>query len=160
MDPEKTVFRVASISKTITATAIMQLVDERRIDLNDALETNFQTIHLENTFSVPITVRHLLTHTGGFDERTIGTKSPIESEIPPRGDYLAHRMPPVVRPPGDVFCYSNHGYALAGYLVEEVSRVPFSQYVQENILRPLSMSQSGFGPDERLLSEMAAGYKR
>ncbi len=134
--PEKTLFRVGSISKLFTATAVMQLA-ERGL----------------------LTLAHLLTHTGGFDDRIIGMAARSASEVVPLGSYLAARMPPRVRPSGEVISYSNHGTALAGYLVEVISGVPFAQYVDEQILQPLGMHRSSFGLPPHLARDLAVGYE-
>ena len=87
---------------------------------------------------------HLLTHTGGFDERVIGAFARTPDDLQPLGAYLAEHMPPRVMPPGEVTSYSNHGLALAGYIVEVVSGMPFEQYVATHILQPLDMPHSSF----------------
>jgi len=158
--PDETLFRVGSVSKLFTATAIMQLVEQGQLNLDDDVNEYLKSFQLEENDPRPVTVANLLTHTGGFDERLTGTGVRSPSELVPLGQYLADNMPPRVLPPGDQISYSNHGYALAGYLVEEISGMSFDQYIEENILRPLDMNHSSFRqplPPE-LASDPAVGY--
>ncbi len=156
--PDKTLFRVASISKLFTATAMMQLYEQGRLRLDDDVNKYLTLFQLEKNYSKPVTVANLLTHTGGFDERSIGMVARSESQVVPLGQYLAQGMPRRVMPPGEVTSYSNHGFALAGYLVEAISGIPFAQYIDENILQPLGMGRSSFLLSPRLAPDLAAGY--
>ena len=158
--PDETLFRVGSVSKLFTATAIMQLVEQGRLNLDEDVNNYLDDFQLPDDYPNPVTVANLLTHTGGFDERLTGTGVRSPSELVPLGQYLADNMPLRVMPPSDTISYSNHGYALAGYLVEEISGSPFEQYIEENILRPLDMNHSSFRqplPSE-LAPDLASGY--
>jgi CubicO group peptidase (beta-lactamase class C family) len=158
--PDETLFRVGSVSKLFTATAIMQLVEQGRLNLDQDVNNYLDDFQLPDDYPNPVTVANLLTHTGGFDERLTGTGVRSPSELAPLGQYLADNMPPRVMPPGDAISYSNHGYTLAGYLVEEISGMPFDQYIEENVLRPLDMNHSSFRQPLRpeLASDLAVGY--
>jgi CubicO group peptidase (beta-lactamase class C family) len=156
--PDQTVFRVASVSKLFTATAVMQLYERGRLKLDEDVNHYLHAFQLRQPFPRPVTLAHLLTHTGGFDERTIGTSARTRAAVQPLGQYLAARMPACSLPPGDVISYSNHGMALAGYIAEETSGVPFARYVEENILQPLGMRHSSFEPGEQLERALAVGY--
>jgi CubicO group peptidase (beta-lactamase class C family) len=156
--PDQTPFRVASVSKLFTATAVMQLCERGRLKLDEDVNHYLRGFQLRNPFPKPVTLANLLTHTGGFDERTIGTGARTRAAVQPLGQYLAARMPACALPPGDVICYSNHGTALAGHIVEEASGTPFALYVEENILTPLGMRHSSFEPGEELEGALAVGY--
>ena len=156
--PKRTLFRVASVSKLLTATAALQLVERGRLGLHDDVNRYLHRFQVPAIYPEPVTLAHLLTHTAGFDQRGIGMMARRAEDVIPLGDYLARRLPPRVRPPGQVTCYSNHGMALAGYLVEEVSGVPFGRYVEQNILQPLGMHHSSFAPPAELASDLAVGY--
>ncbi len=160
VDPETTVFRIGSTSKLFTATAVMQLVAEGKIDLDADVNRYLERFQIPDAYPEPVTMAHLLTHTGGFDERGIGTFSWTPGDMRPLGVYLAERMPDRVMPPGEVTSYSNHGLALAGYIVEVVSGMPFEQYVMEHILQPLGMTRSSFAQPlpENLAADMAVAY--
>jgi CubicO group peptidase (beta-lactamase class C family) len=153
---DRTVFLVGSVAKPVTATAVLQLVERGKLRLDEDVSRYLKSFQLDGP---PVTAAHLLTHTGGFDVTLIGTAAPKALEVQPLGRYLAERMPPRVRPPGLVFAYSNHGYALLGHLVEEVSGRPFARYMDENIFQPLGMRHSGFLPLERLEADLAVGYE-
>ncbi|MGF1591054.1 MAG: serine hydrolase domain-containing protein [Pleurocapsa sp.] len=159
--PEKTVFRVGSVSKLFTATAIMQLVERGSLNLDDDVNKYLKDFQIENDFPQPITVRNLLTHTSGFSQRYIGIAARNEDNILPLGEYLKQNLPPRVRPSGELYSYSNFDFDLAGYLVEIISGVPFAQYIESNILQPLDMNRSSFQQPlpADLVADLAVGYE-
>jgi CubicO group peptidase (beta-lactamase class C family) len=159
-DPQTTVFRIGSTSKLFTATAVMQLVEEGKIDLDANINRYLERFQIPDAYPQPVTTAHLLTHTGGFDERVIGSFARTPSEVRPLGEYLAEHMPARVMPPGQVTSYSNHGLALAGYIVETISCLPFEEYVAEEILEPLGMAHSSFAQPlpPALAADMAIPY--
>ncbi len=158
VDPQKTIFPVASVSKLFTATAVMQLYERGKLSLNEDVNAYLQSFQLEENDWEPVTVAHLLTHTAGFDDRYIGIAASSQGEVVPLAQYLAARMPPRVVPPDAFMGYSNHGYALAGHLVEVIFGMSFTQYIQESILEPLGMKRSGFRISRSLASHLAVGY--
>ena len=157
MDPEQTVVRIGSVSKLFVATAVMQLVEKGQLDLHADVNCYLDTFQLNNDDAGPVTLAHLLTHTGGFDDLYL---APVldAAERQPLGPYLAEHMPPRILPPGEVINYSNHGYAVAGYIVEQVSGLPFDQYVVERILQPLGMDRSQYLLSASLPEGLAMGY--
>ena len=157
--PEKTVFRVGSISKVLTATAVMQLVEQGKLNLTENINHYLQHFHLKNNYSQPVTTTNLLTHTSGIDESFIGIAARHKTEIQPLENYLAKHLPPRSLPPAKVLRYSNHGFALAGYLVEVISHIPFAEYIDKNILQPLGMKHSSFLLEPKLIFDMAVGYQ-
>jgi CubicO group peptidase (beta-lactamase class C family) len=144
VSPEETIFRIGSTSKLFTWTAVMQLAEQGKIDLNADINTYLPDFQIPATYPKPITMLNLLSHTAGFEERATGTESSSLSEMISLHDYLATYMPDRVRPPGELSSYSNYGAALAGYIVEVVSGMPFEQYVETYIFAPLSMNDSTF----------------
>jgi CubicO group peptidase (beta-lactamase class C family) len=158
VEPDRTLFRVASVSKLFVATAVMQLVEQGKLELDVDVNRSLKDFHIEEAFGEPVTLRHLLTHTGGFDDRFLYTAEPLEVLPTPLGDYLAARMPPRVMPPGRFISYSNHGYALAGHLVELASGRDFGDYVEQEIFAPLGMSSSSFGIPTPVPPDMARPY--
>jgi len=160
--PDKTLFRVGSISKLFTTTAVLQLAEQSKLKLDDDVNKYLKRFQVKNTYPKPITIANLLTHTDGFDSGWgIGAFARRASEMTPLGDFLAKRLPPRILPPGEVFLYSDVGMNLAGYIVEEISGVPFAQYIEQNILQPLDMRRSSFVQPlpPQLASDLAAGYK-
>jgi CubicO group peptidase (beta-lactamase class C family) len=158
VDPSKTLFRVASVSKLSTATAVLQLAERGKLDLHRDVNAYLTGLQLPSTFPEPITLAHLLTHTAGFDERVFGMDARTRADLRPMADYLADRMPDRVLPPGDVFSYSNHGLGLAGLIVQEVSGMPFGRYTRENIFEPLGMTRTAFSLPPKLEPDLAVGY--
>jgi CubicO group peptidase (beta-lactamase class C family) len=144
--PDRTLFRAASVSKLVTASAVMQLVEQGRLNLDADINTYLKRFRLESNYPSPVTVRHLLTHTSGIEDRLpgLGNTSPSTGRIVSLGDYFAAHVPRRIRPPGEQIAYSNTGMALAGYLVEAVSGVSFEEYVERNIFQPLGMARSSF----------------
>lgn len=158
--PDKTVFCAGSVGKLFTSTAVMQLVERGLISLDDDVNQYLDLFQIEDTYPEPVTFAHLLTHTGGFDEREVGIWVKDTSEVMPLGEYLAAAMPPRVRPPGQVTQYSNHGMALAGHLVEVISGAPYAEYIEQNIFQPLGMNRSTFRQliPPLMAADLAVGY--
>ncbi len=156
---EKTVFRVGSVSKLFTAAALLQLVERGSIDLNADVSMYLNPVDIDDNFREPVTADHLLTHTAGFDDRYIGIATRHQADRSPLPEYISARLPPRIRPPGELIAYSNHGYALAGLLVEEISGVPFETYVDEHLFRPLRMTRTSFELPARLEVDLAVGYR-
>lgn len=143
VDPDDTLFRVGSVSKVVTATAVMQLVERGELDL-DSDVSEYLDVEIPRNFDAPLTLRHLLTHTAGFEERVRGILLPPGSEVDLREHLTDDPPPEQIYPPGTTPAYSNYGNALAGYVVERVSGRPFAEHVREEILQPAGMSSSGF----------------
>jgi len=158
VDPERTLFRVASVSKLFTATAALQLVERGALGLDDDVNQHLRAFRIPAAFGEPVRVRHLLTHTAGFDDRLMGMAAAGDAPREPLQAHLARRMPGRVFPPGRFVSYSNYGMALLGAVVEEVSGQPFETYVQEHILAPLGMTRSSFDPGPELRADLATGY--
>ena len=141
----ETLFRIASVSKLFTWTAVMQLAEQGKLDLNADVNTYLTDFKIPDTYPEPITLAHLMTHTPGFEDRYIRVMSRTAEDVEPLGgEYLANEMPARVRSPGELTAYSNHGAVLAGYIVEEVSGMPFDDYIEENIYKPLDIQHSTF----------------
>ncbi len=152
------IFGVASVSKTFVATAIMQLVEEGKIALDRDVNNYLTSFQLEYNFNDSITVRHLLTHTAGLEDRNIGTAVRNEKDVISLAHYLKTQMAQQIRPAGVAISYSNHGYALLGLIVEEVSGLAFHEYVKQRILNPLEMNDSGFKRQDELKENYVTSY--
>jgi CubicO group peptidase (beta-lactamase class C family) len=154
---DQTIVRIGSVSKLFVATSVMQMVERGLLDLHVDINEYLTAFQMEDTYPEPVTLAHLLTHTGGFQDPPYWSNTdPLAVE--PLECYLAEHMPPRTAPPKDEFIYSNHGYALAAYVVEEVSGMPFDQYVIENILLPLGMEKSRYLLSPPLPDGLAIGY--
>ena len=141
VDPEQTIFHVGSVGKLFTWTAVMQLVDEGKLDLNEDINT-YLDFPIPDTYREPITLKHLMTHTSGFEERWLDSVVSDPSELVSPREWLISNMPARVHPPGDCAGYSNYNAMLAGYIVARVSGEPYDQYIQEHIFDPLGMAHS------------------
>jgi CubicO group peptidase (beta-lactamase class C family) len=155
---DSSVVRIGSISKPFVASAVMQLVEQGKLDLHTDINQYLTAFQLENTFPKPVTLAHLLTHTGGFLDPPYVTYIDPQ-EVQPLGPFLAANMPSPTYLPGEVFNYSNYGYALAALIVEEVSDIPFDQYVEQNIFIPLKMTHSSYLLAPPLPEHMVTGYQ-
>jgi len=158
VDPERTLFRPGSVSKLITWTAVMQLVEAGKIDLDADINQYLDfDVHPEGK---PITMRHLLTHTGGFEEAIKNLLYHDPARHMALGDYLKAWVPEQIFEPGTTPAYSNYGTALAGYLVELVSGLKFDDYVDQYIFAPLEMNHSTFRQPlpEHLAPLMSQGF--
>jgi len=158
--PDKTMFRPGSVSKLFTWTAVMQLYEQGKLNLDADVNTYLKEFQIPATFPQPITLNHLLSHTPGFEERGTGMAAREAKDLLPLGKWLAKYMPARVRLPGELTSYSNYGTSLAGYIVEVVSGVPFEQYVEDNIFKPLGIEGSTFRQPlpEVLAPNMSTGY--
>jgi CubicO group peptidase (beta-lactamase class C family) len=153
-----TLFAVASVSKMVTATAVMKLAQGGRVHMDEDINRYLGRFQIDEGRFGPLTLGHLLTHTGGFDEPFTGLIAPPGGPGVSVAAYLTAEMPPRIRPPGELSVYSNIGIALAGEVVEEVAGVPFARFVAENLFQPLGMSRSVFGTPDPALGDRAAGY--
>jgi CubicO group peptidase (beta-lactamase class C family) len=139
---QETVFGIASISKTFTATAVMQLVAAGQLDLDVDVD-RYLDFELVKAFPEPVTLRRLLTHTAGFEE---GGKDDLDDprSISKLGPFLATHQPAQIFRPGTRIAYSNYGNSLAGYVVERVAKQPFAEYIERHIYQPLGMQHSTY----------------
>ncbi len=159
VSPETTLFRPGSVSKLFTWTAVMQLVEQGKLDLNKDVN-EYLDFKIPEAFGKPITLKDILTHTPGFEEQ-IKDLFTIGSNTPNLGEYVKTHIPTRIFPPGTVPAYSNYGTALAGYIVERVSGKPFDDYLEENIFKPLGMTHSTFRQPlpGNLAPDMSSGYQ-
>ena len=158
VNPERTVFHIASVSKIITTTAAVQLIEQGRLEPMKDVNTYLRRVRLAADPAGPITLHHLLTHTAGFEERLIGIACHEPSEKKTLAAYLAQGLPPRFARPGEVISYSNHGMSLVALLVEEVSGRRFAEYVKDAILQPLGMHRSGFELADEIVGDLAVAY--
>jgi CubicO group peptidase (beta-lactamase class C family) len=159
VDPETTAFRIGSVSKLFTWTAVMQLVEQGKLDL-DADVNTYLDFEIPATYPEPIAMKHLMSHTPGFEVAYFEEWAPSAEQNVPLEEWLATHIPARVRQPGIVTGYSNYGAALAGYIVEVISGVPYEQYIQDNILAPLGMTHStAYQPvSSELAPDLASAY--
>jgi CubicO group peptidase (beta-lactamase class C family) len=143
VDPAATIFRLASISKLFTWVSVMQLEEQGRLNL-DTDVNQYLDFTIRPAFNKPITLRNLMTHTGGFEETADDIIITDPNKAIALRDYLIRNQPMRIFPPGEIPAYSNYGVGLASYIVQRVSGEPFEQYVREHIFEPLGMTHSSF----------------
>jgi CubicO group peptidase (beta-lactamase class C family) len=174
---EDTVFRIGSITKLVTAIAVMQLVERGQLDLdapaNEALRA-FRLVPAEPGLGLP-TIRHLLTHTAGIPEvvhlgdllhpdwgpfmaRPAIRSAALGAPLPSLGSYYGGELRYGVEP-GTIFAYSNHGFATLGQIVEDVTGAPLDRVYRERIFEPLGMADTDLVRLERVRAGLATGYE-
>jgi len=163
VDPETTLFRPGSISKLFTWVSVMQLVEQGKLDLDADINTYLKTFQIKDTFpGQPVTLRHCMTHTPGFEDGALGYLIIEDPEkVIPLAAAMKKYQPERVNPPGVVGAYSNYCTSLSGLVVANVSGMSFIDYVEKNIFSVLGMDNSSFNeplPD-RLDKNMAVAYK-
>ncbi|WP_231733785.1 serine hydrolase domain-containing protein, partial [Sphingomonas sp. CCH9-H8] len=159
VDPATTLFRPGSTSKLFTWTAVMQQVEAGKIDLDADINT-YLDFKIPPYGDKPITMRHLMTHTAGFEEIIKGLLA-FDIQLKPLGDILKERIPERIYAPGTTPAYSNYATALAGYIVERVSGQSFDTYVERNIFDRLGMRYASFRQPlpAKLKPFMSQGYE-
>lgn len=144
VNPTSTQFPVGSISKTFTFTALMQLVQNRDITLDDHVADLLEFDEINHQYT-PITIRQLFSHSTGFEESFLGSSATDgESNDTPLMEYIRKFREERVRQNGKYIVYSNYAVTLAGAVIEKVKGVPFEIYMHEYILSPLKMNESAF----------------
>jgi CubicO group peptidase (beta-lactamase class C family) len=161
VDPDKTLFRIASITKLFTWTAVMQQYEEGKLDLDADVNKYLKGVQIPATFEEPVTLKHLMAHTPGFDDGVVGLFAHKAEDVRPLAEVLREQMPSRVRPPGVLPSYSNHGTALAGLAVAGASGLTWEDYVEQRILRPLGMRHTLVRqpPTDDPPAELSRGYK-
>ena len=157
---QETLFQIGSTTKTFTATVIMRLVDEGKINLEKPVVTYLPTFDLaDKKVAKRVTVRHLLTHTGGwlgdyFDDFGRGDDAlrKVVAALPKKA--------PQLTPLGEVWSYNNSGFYVAGRLIETITKKPYETVVREIILDPLEMKKSFFYAEEAITYKVASGHRR
>lgn len=160
VDPARTIFRLASISKLFTWVSVMQLEEQGKLDI-DADVNKYLDFAIRPKFGKAITLRNLMTHSGGFEEEDRDVIMLDAKKVPSLRAFLIRNQPERMFAPGTETAYSNYGVGLAGYIVQRVSGEPYEQYVAEHIFGPLGMTGSTFyqPPRAGLVSMPSEGYR-
>ena len=159
VDPKRTLFRPGSTSKLFTWTAVMQLVEQGKLDL-DVDVNKYLDFKIPPLDGQPITLRQIMTHRAGFEER-IKDLVAFDASDPDLREVLSGNMPARIYPAGTASAYSNYATGVAGYIVQRVSGMPFNDYIERNIFGPLNMKHSSFRqplPDA-IKADMSVGYE-
>ena len=161
VDPARTLFRPGSTSKLVTWTAVMQQVEAGKLDLDHDVNT-YLDFKIPPRNGKPVTLRQIMTHTGGFEEvlKNIIFYDPQQNMS--LEAYLRAWVPTRIFDAGTTPDYSNWATALAAYMVQRTSGIPFDTYVEQRIFAPLGMKNSSFRQPlpETLRGDSAIGYER
>lgn len=142
---EELLLPTGSVAKSFTAVAVLQLVDEGVLDLDEDVNPYLpEQARLPETFDEPVTLHHLLTHTAGFEDRLGGTAVTDPDDLMALDEYVLHADVERVHPPGVYSLYSNHGVTLAGYIVQHQTGVPFADRLRGSVFDPLGMDDTAF----------------
>jgi CubicO group peptidase (beta-lactamase class C family) len=160
VDPKKTLFRPGSVSKLFTWTAVMQLVEQGKINL-DADVNQYLDFEIPAFDGKPVTMRNLMQHTAGFEEQAKGILSD-DPKSPGFEALLKVWVPNRVFAPGSTPSYSNYGASLAGYIVQRLSGESFDSYIEKHLFAPLDMQLSSFRQPlpPNLVPLIPKGYSR
>ena len=159
VSPDSTLFRPGSISKLFTWTAIMQQVEQGKLDL-DRDVNDYLDFKIPPAFGKPITLRNIMTHTSGLEETIQELFVGDEKHLTSLGEYVKAHLPERIFPPATTPAYSNYATAMAGYILQRVSGEQFDDYIEHHIFKPLGMNNCTFRqplPDS-LKGQMSNGY--
>jgi CubicO group peptidase (beta-lactamase class C family) len=164
---QDTAFRIGSVTKTLTAVAVMQLWEQGLIDLDAPADEYLRTFRLTPATGVRVpTVRHLLTHTAGIGywrrlsdllRPGVGSGISASRSVSSLAEYYRRGLPVEVKP-GSKWMYSNHGFATLGQIVEDVSAQPIALYLRDHVFDPLGMEHTDLVQSERVRGDLATGY--
>lgn len=166
VDPDKTLFRIGSVSKALTALALTRAIDDKRVGMNDDVTQYFDKITNLTDSKEPVTISHLLTHTGGFDqigldrhiyawERPLAERKAMRPSL---AQFLGDNNLRRITPPGHVFRYDTYGITLAGHVLEKAAGAPFPLAMSQELFAPLGMKNSFVEADEAHINDVAIGY--
>ncbi len=160
VDPERTLFRPGSTSKLFTWTAVMQLVEQGKLDLDRNIN-DYLDFKIPERDGTPITLRNIMTHTAGFEEQVKQLILDDPKQLPSLRDYVAAATPVRLFKAGTTPAYSNYATALAGYIVQRVSGQTFDDYIDAHIFKPLGMVHASFRQPlpAALAADVSKGYE-
>ena len=160
VDAQRTLFRPGSVSKLFTWTAVMQLVEQGKLDLDRNIN-DYLDFHIPDRPDGPITLRNVMTHTPGFEEQIKSLIADNPKAVIPLAQYARNFTPIRIFKAGSTPAYSNYATAVAGYIVQRVSGQSFDDYIDEHIFKPLGMMHASFRQPlpATLLPQMSKGYR-
>jgi CubicO group peptidase (beta-lactamase class C family) len=162
VDPQRSLFRIGSVSKTFIWTAVLILVERGQLDLDADVNGYLKSLQIEEGFGAPVTMRHLMAHRAGFED-SLRLFSVKDDDPRTLAQLLAAHQPKRVYAPGARTSYSNWGSALAAQVVEDISGVDYGEFLRREILDPLGMPRTTWLVQEQLPPEQTAdevqGYR-
>ncbi|MEM9620064.1 MAG: serine hydrolase domain-containing protein [Pseudomonadota bacterium] len=139
VEARRTGFRIGSITKVLTWMAVLQQVEAGRLDLDADVNEYLRRFKIPTAFAEPVTLRHLMTHTAGFEDNAMNLFAGGPRQLQALALTLGEQMPERLYAPGRMTAYSNYGTALAGLLVANVSGQSWHEYVESQLLKPMGM---------------------
>ena len=166
VDPDQSLFRIGSVSKTLTFLALTRLVDQGKLKRTDNVESFVDNVLNVGDFQEAITIDHLLTHTAGLDQ--IGTERQVfehhldlatrKQKRPGLLEFLNQNNLRRVTAPGEMFRYDTYGVTLAGAIIEQVTGKPFAQAMRDEVFLPLGMESTFVEVASDRQNDLATGY--
>ena len=154
----ETIYRVGSVSKLFTDTALMQMVEKQQVDLDAPVKRYLPDFNPANPFGKPITLRELMSHRSGLVREPLVGNYFDSTEPTLKATVESLNATSLVYAPGTHTKYSNAAIAVAGYVLERLSGEPFTSYVQKAVLEPLGMSNSSFAPTPQVAARLAHSF--
>ena len=158
VNPQKTLFRLASVSKIFTGIAAMQMVEQKKLELNKDINSYLKDFKFNYITDRPVYLKDLLTHTAGFDDKYIGKSAHSEAGSIPLDKFIPKFRPTFLYPAGEIYTYSNYGIALAAYLVQTAANTKFDKYADSCIFQPLDMQNTFFRLPKERGNDLVTGY--
>jgi len=162
LQPDNTLFRIGSVSKTFIWTAVMMLVERGQLDLDADVNSYLKTVRIAQAFGTPVTMRHLMHHRAGFED-SLQLFAVADDDPRTLAELLTQQQPQRVYAPGLRTSYSNWGAALAAQIVEDVSGQAYGDFLRLEILEPLAMHATLWTAPAKLTTaqrtDLASGYK-
>lgn len=166
VDPDRTLFRIGSVTKALTGLAVTRLIDDGRVGLDDDVTKYFDKISNQTGSDEPVTVEHLITHTGGFDQIGIGRHvydfdKPLDTRKamrPSLADFLGDNNLRRVTPPGQLFRYDTYGISLAGLVLARATGLSYAEAMHQEMFKPLGMTRSFVEADYEHFNDLAIGH--
>lgn len=157
----ESLMRIASISKLFTYTALMQQIEQGKVDINKNVNVYLDGFEVYGKHQTQITIEDLMSHTSGFEDSYIGIASKNKEDVPELEEFLKQNIPNSVYKSNTIAAYSNYDAALAGYIVSKTSGMSYEDYVEQNILQPLSMTNSTVREpvEDELFNLLATSYE-
>ncbi len=154
-----TLYSIASLSKPITATAIMKLYEQDKINLDENIDTYIAPLKFKYYCgdSIKVTCRHLLSHTAGLPMYFNNYYDDDTAVIPPV-EQVIDKYGIIINKPSNRYSYANLGYGILGYIISRITKTDFEQYMMKEIFTPLRMTQATFDTDSRTKSRLAKRY--
>lgn len=166
VDPDKTIFRIGSISKALTLLTLSKLVYQGKVGMDDDVSQYFDGIENAQDFKDPVTIKHVLTHTSGFDQVGLGRHiynydQPLDdrkAQRPSISTFLKNKNLRRVTPAGAYYRYDTYGTTLAGAILEKITGLSYPEAMNQELFAPIGMSLSSVEVKDQHMDQLAVGH--